>query len=409
MKFLQVDSLEQAREKLLAAAGESFAKTEWAEIEEADGRTLAEDIFCPEMIPDFRRSTVDGYAVRARDTQGAGESIPVFLRIAEEISIGKPALHELKSGECAYVPTGGMVPDGADAVVMVEYTELFDKEHAAVYSPVSPGRNVVQIGEDAEKGCLLLKKGTVLNAAAIGVLSSIGRQQVQVFCPWRLTIISTGDELAAPGGGKEACQVYDVNTYAISAMAKEQGLKVVRTCVLPDEEGQLEQALREALGSSDLVAVSGGSSQGKKDMTAQLIDRIASPGVWTHGLALKPGKPTIVGMDEPSGTLLVGLPGHPVAALMVFRLLVLWLKETLFGEARAPKLPAVMESNVPAAPGRATCQMVKLLQGEKGWTARPVFGKSGLMSTLTQADGYVMLEINQEGLKSGEQVYVELL
>lgn len=144
-------------------------------------------------------------------------------------------------------------------------------------------------------------------------------------------------------------------------------------------------------------------------MTAQIIDKIASPGVWTHGLALKPGKPTIVGMDEPTKTLLVGLPGHPVAAMMVFKMLVVWLKRTLHGEEEPIKIPAVMESNVPGAAGRAVCQMVKLVKGAEGYLARPVFGKSGLMSTLTQADGYVMLEINQEGLKTGETVYVELL
>lgn len=143
-------------------------------------------------------------------------------------------------------------------------------------------------------------------------------------------------------------------------------------------------------------------------MTAQIIDKIALPGVWTHGLALKPGKPTIVGMDESSETLLIGLPGHPVAAMMVFKLLVIWLKQNIFGEEKKKMIPAVMESNVPGAPGKATCQMVKLIQTDEGYLARPVFGKSGLMSTMTQADGYVMLEINQEGLQAGEKVYVEM-
>lgn len=409
MKFLKVDSLEQAREKLLQAVGDTFAKTEIINTKDAVGRCLAEDIFCPEMVPDFRRSTVDGYAVIAKDTQGAGESIPVFLDIVEEISIGTPAVHTLKSGECAYVPTGGMVPDGADAMVMVEYTELFDETSAAIYSPVSPGRNVVQIGEDAGKDSLLLKKGTVLNAGSIGVLASIGKAQIKVFKPWKITIISTGDELAAMGNEKKPCEVYDVNTYAIRALAQEQGMEIAETFVLRDDEKLLEETLRHALTASDIVAVSGGSSQGKKDMTALMIDKIASPGVWTHGLALKPGKPTIVGMDEPSNTLLIGLPGHPVAAMMVFKLLVIWLKRAVFGEKEAVKIPAVMESNVPGAPGRAACQMVKLIPGENGYIARPVFGKSGLMSTLTQADGYVMLEINQEGLRTGETVYVELL
>ena len=408
MKFLKVDSLEQAREKLLQAAGETFARTEEIETKDAWGRCLAEDIFCTEMVPDFRRSTVDGYAVKAKDTQGAGESIPVFLKIAEEISIGKPAVHTLKSGECAYVPTGGMVPDGADAMVMVEYTELFDDRNAAVYHAVSPGRNVVQIGEDAQKGSLLLKKGTVLNAAGIGVLASIGKSRVQVFRPWKQTIISTGDELAPLGGTKNACEVYDVNTYGIRALAQEAGLEITDTFVLQDDEELLEKTLRHALTTSDIVTVSGGSSQGKKDMTAQIIDKIALPGVWTHGLALKPGKPTIVGMDQASETLLIGLPGHPVAAMMVFKLLVIWLKQNIFGEEKKKLIPAVMESNVPGAPGKATCQMVKLIQTDEGYLARPVFGKSGLMSTLTQADGYVMLGINQEGLKTGERVYVEM-
>lgn len=409
MEFLKVDSLSQAREKLFKAAGEKLAQTEIVDTGDAVGRCLAEDIYCPEMVPDFRRSTVDGYAVIAKDTQGAGESIPVFLNIVEEISIGTPASHVIKSGECAYVPTGGMVPDGADAMVMVEYTELFDEECAAVYNAVSSGRNVVQIGEDAEKDSLLLKKGTVLNAGSIGVLASIGKAQVKVFKPWKLTIVSTGDELASMGSEKKPGEVYDVNTYAIRALAQEQGMEIAETFVLRDDEALLEETLRHALDTSDIVAVSGGSSQGKKDMTAQIIDKIAVPGVWTHGIALKPGKPTIVGMDEPSKTLLIGLPGHPVAAMMVFKLLVIWLKRTVFGEKETIKIPAVMESNVPGAPGRAACQMVKLIQGEQGYIARPVFGKSGLMSTLTQADGYVMLEINQEGLKTGETVYVELL
>lgn len=409
MQFLKVDTLEQAREKLVQAAGKVLVKKETISLRDAVGRTLAENIFCPEMVPDFRRSTVDGYAVIARDTQGAGESIPVFLDIVEEISIGKPAKKTLRSGECAYVPTGAMLPDGADAMVMVEYTELFDETSAAIYSAVAPGQSVVQIGEDAKKGNLLLAKGTVLDAKSIGVLASVGKNEIEVFQPWKLTIISTGDELIEPGKEKNPCEIYDVNTYAIYALAKEQGLEIVETFTLKDEEQLLENTLRHAMEQSDIVAVSGGSSQGKKDMTSMLIDRVASPGVWTHGLALKPGKPTIVGMDETSGTLFVGLPGHPVAAMMVFELLILWLKGNLFGEKEKLMVPAVMESNVPGAPGKSTCQMVKLLQKEDGYHAVPVFGKSGLMSTLTQADGYVMVDMNQEGISTGETVYVHLL
>ena len=409
MRFLQVDTISGARERLLQEVGDNFLKMETVKLSEAYGKCLAEDIYAEENIPDFRRATVDGYAVKASDTQGAGESVPVFLSVVDEISIGKPALREIKNGECAYVPTGGMIPDGADAMVMVEYTELFDKRDAAVYSSVSAGNGVVQIGEDAKKGELLLSRGTVLHSAQTGVLASLGKHTVKVYAPWHITIISTGDELAEVGEEKGRCQVYDINTHALYALAKEQGMTVDKAFSVKDEDEKIEQALKDALLRSDIVVISGGSSQGKKDMTADIIDKIAEPGVWTHGLALKPGKPTIVGMDKPSGTLLIGLPGHPVAAIMVFQLLLVWLQKNLRGEKEAPGVPAVLSSNIPGAAGRAVCQTVKLEKEENGYRAIPVFGKSGLMHTLTQADGYVLVEADKEGIRKGETVYVQLL
>lgn len=409
MRFLQVDTISGARERLLQEVGDNFLKMETVKLSEAYGKCLAEDIYADENIPDFRRATVDGYAVKASDTQGAGESVPVFLSVVDEISIGKPALREIKNGECAYVPTGGMIPDGADAMVMVEYTELFDKRDVAVYSSVSAGNGVVQIGEDAKKGELLLSRGTVLHSAQTGVLASLGKHTVKVYAPWHITIISTGDELAEVGEEKGRCQVYDINTHALYALAKEQGMTVDKAFSVKDEDEKIEQALKDALLCSDIVVISGGSSQGKKDMTADIIDKIAEPGVWTHGLALKPGKPTIVGMDKPSGTLIIGLPGHPVAAIMVFQLLLVWLQKNLRGEKEAPGVPAVLSSNIPGAAGRAVCQTVKLEKEENGYRAIPVFGKSGLMHTLTQADGYVLVEADKEGICKGETVYVQLL
>lgn len=409
MRFLQVDTISGARERLLQEVGDNFLKMETVKLSEAYGKCLAEDIYAEENIPDFRRATVDGYAVKASDTQGAGESVPVFLSVVDEISIGKPALREIKNGECAYVPTGGMIPDGADSMVMVEYTELFDKRDAAVYSSVSAGNGVVQIGEDAKKGELLLSRGTVLHSAQTGVLASLGKHTVKVYAPWHITIISTGDELAEVGEEKGRCQVYDINTHALYALAKEQGMTVDKAFSVKDEDEKIEQALKAALLCSDIVVISGGSSQGKKDMTADIIDKIAEPGVWTHGLALKPGKPTIVGMDKPSGTLLIGLPGHPVAAIMVFQLLLVWLQKNLRGEKETPGVPAVLSSNIPGAAGRAVCQTVKLEKEENGYRAIPVFGKSGLMHTLTQADGYVLVEADKEGIRKGETVYVQLL
>ena len=409
MKFLTVDTLEIAREKLLQHAFPTLTETVQVPLEWAAGRVLAVDIYSSEAIPDFRRSTVDGYAVKYVDTQGAGESIPVFLDIIEEIAIGSPAQKEIMSGQCAYVPTGGMVPDGADAMVMIEYTELLDSTMVAVYEAVSSGRGVVQVGEDARQEELLLTRGTMLTPKEIGVLASLGMAEITVYRPWNVTIISTGDELCRPGEEKGKCQIYDVNRYTVGVQAKHAGMDVVRGLTLKDEEAGLEQALRTAMAESDLVVLSGGSSQGKKDMTADLIEKVGNPGVWTHGIALKPGKPTIIGSDDETKTLFIGLPGHPVAAMMVFELLILWLQRQLQGQPEANPIPAKLESNIPAAAGRATCQMVKLLSVEDGYLARPIYGKSGLMSSLTQADGYVMLPVNQEGLQTGTTVYVNLL
>lgn len=409
MKFLTVDTLEIAREKLQEYASPALRKETEVALEKAEGCVLATDIVCSEPIPDFRRSTVDGYAVKSLDTQGAGESIPVFLEIIEEIAIGVEPEKTLLAGQCAYVPTGGAIPEGADAMVMIEYTELLDNTLVAIYESAAVGKGVVQIGEDAKQGTLLLTKGTLLSPKEIGVLASLGMEKVIVYQPWQVTIISTGDELRKPGEIKGKCQIYDVNTYTIGAQVKQAGMEIIRTMTLPDEEKVLEENIRKAMQDSDLVVLSGGSSQGKKDMTADLVEKVAQPGVWTHGLALKPGKPTILGSDEASQTLFVGLPGHPVAAMMVFELLVLWLQRNLQGQKEKLPVPAKLESNIPAAAGRATCQTVKLIAEENGYLARPVYGKSGLMSSLTQADGYVLLPVNQEGLQSGSTVYVNLL
>lgn len=409
MKLLRVDSLEQAREKLLKQITWDIKKTEVIPIEEAAGRVLSRDVKAEVPLPSFLRSTVDGYAVIAADTQGASDGVPVFLDIIEEIEIGKPAKKRVVSGTCSYVPTGGMIPEGADAVVMVEYCELFDQSCTAVYHALASGRNVVQIGEDVEKGETILPRGTRLAAAQIGALAGNGRRAVEVYRPLKVTILSTGDELVQAGGELGLAQVYDINTPALRQLAREIGFEEVKTQVLPDQEELLEKALRLGMEDSDLVVISGGSSQGKKDITAKLLDRLADPGVFTHGLALKPGKPTILAVDEPSQTILMGLPGHPAAALMVFRLLAKWLEQWRTGEADSLKIPASMQSNIPAAPGKDTCVMVELFPGDgEGYTARPVLGKSGLMRTLTKADGYVRIPMGKEGLKTGELVWVEL-
>ena len=406
MELLKVDTLEAARKKIKEAVGEQWIKSMTVALNDAVNCVLAEDIYGKINIPDFRRSMVDGYAVIAKDTMGAGETLPVFLKVIGDVGMGETAECVISPGTCAYVPTGGMIPDGADACVMVEYCEQFDLEEIAVYQATSVGRHVVDLGEDSKAGDLLFKKGTKLRPQEIGALSAEGFTEVKVFAPVKISIISTGDELVAPGGTLSKGQIYDINTSALQALAGKHGFEVVSTATVKDQYDLLKDAIIQAKENSDLVVVSGGSSKGKKDMTALLIDELAEPGVFTHGLALKPGKPTILGVDAKSDTLMVGLPGHPVAAMAVFEMLLVWLKRELTGEPEKGLVPAVLSGNVPGAPGRQTLLFVELEQTMDGYIAKPIFGKSGLMSTMTRADGYTTIEMLQEGLKSGEKVWV---
>lgn len=407
MKLLHVDTVKEAREKIIKAMEGTPLKTAAKSLLDAEGYVLAEDITAEENVPSFRRSTVDGYAVRSSDTAGAGESLPVFLKITGEVKMGEGAGTPVCPGTCVYVPTGGMIPDGADAVVMVEYCELFSESEAAVYKAAAPGANIVEAGDDMKAGEKALLRGTRLKPQSIGVLASLGITEVKVYCPFKISIISTGDELTSPSEKPGPGQVRDINTYSLYAQARKMHLEVSEYSVLKDDRDVLLKKVREAMQTSDIVTVSGGSSQGKKDETNSVIDELASEGAFTHGLALKPGKPTILGYDSPTRTLLMGLPGHPAAAMLVFELLTGWLWRALSGEREPFPVTAYISTNLPAAPGKLTCQLVHLEAGEGGeLLAVPVLGRSGLITTLTKADGYVLIEENKEGLKKGEQVAV---
>ena len=408
MEFLKVDSVEDARDKLLFSAKDWMPSSETLALSNACGRIAAEDICAPQDIPSFRRSTVDGYAVLSTDTAAAGESIPVLLTVKGQVQIGMPASLTIGHGECAEVPTGGMLPDGADAVAMAEYAESFGVSDVALYGGVASGENVVQTGEDAKAGAALLRRGRRILPQDVGALAAAGVTVVPIYIPPRLTILSTGDELISPEKVPNRGQVRDINTYALTALAVKSGYSVIGAAVLPDNENALENALRAAMETSDIVAVSGGSSKGAKDMTRAVIDRVSSPGVFTHGIAVKPGKPSILGYDSHSRTLLIGLPGHPVSAMMVFELLLGWLLREMTGSGQAPPIPARISSNVASSPGKLTCWPVALAWTGSEYRAEPVFGKSGLITTLTAADGYFIVNRDKEGLQSGQTVLVHL-
>jgi len=414
VKLLTVDTIEEARQKLLtcgiARHGLSFEKLE---TRQALGRILAADITAPENVPNFHRSTVDGYAVTSADTAGAGETLPVLLRLVGKVEMGKAAGLSLGRGECAYVPTGGMIPDGANAMVMVEHTEAFGDMaggtahgEIAVYHSVAVGSHVTRVGEDLVQGELLLRRGTKLRSQEIGALAAVGITQVPVYLPLRISIISSGDEIVDPTARPGPGEVRDINTPALEALAVESHYRVVGLQVIKDDERALEEAVREAMGKSDVVALSGGSSQGTKDLTYKVFSRVADPGVFTHGLAVKPGKPTILGYDKNTDTVLAGLPGHPVSALMVFRILFSWLARQLASMEEPRPIPAKITCNLASSPGRTCYQPVALRCDGGGYLAEPIFGKAGMISTLTKADGYIVIDLNKEGLKEGEPVQV---
>lgn len=406
MKLLNVTTLADARVQLKEIIEKLPRTIEERDLLSAEGCILAEDIFAPFQIPDFRRSVVDGYAVMASDTHGASSSIPVMLDVIEEVAIGEVPRLPVTHGTCSYVPTGGMIPDGANAMVMVEYCEPFDSAGIAVYQAVAEGSQIVLPGDDMKMGDRILEKGKLLRFQEIGALAAMGIQTVKVYRPFTATVISTGNELVPLTGSLSKGQVYDSNSYAVCASAEDAGMKVIKQILVPDDEELLKKTFRESMETSDFVITSGGSSQGKKDFTENLFNELSDHGVFVHGLALKPGKPTILAWDESSETVMIGLPGHPIAALIVFELLVVPLLHSR--RLEEPVVHARMNINMAASPGRETCVPVRLISSENGYLAEPILGRSGLWSILTRADGYILIHRDQEGLRAGDPVNVIL-
>lgn len=406
MELLKVDDLEEALSKLTREAEKITIETEECDIFHSFGRTLAEDIVSEENIPGFARSVMDGYAVRSQDVQGAGESIPGFLEIVGEVQMGNSADMEISAGQCVYVPTGAMLPKGSDAVVMEEYCEKSSDTKLAVYKSEAPGSNVAADDEDVKKGETVLLRGHRLKAQDMGLLAALGRNRIKVYKPLKVFIISTGDELLGPEEESIPGKVRDVNSYGIAGMAAKFGFEIAGIARVRDSRDELAGAVEDAKGKADIIVISGGSSKGRKDITAEIIDKAASSGIFTHGIAVKPGKPTILGVDIPSRSVIVGLPGHPVAALMLFDLIVggLWREKT--GQDRPVSVWAQINVNIPSSPGRKTFQLVNLISSGEENIAQPVLGKSGMIYTMSRADGYIIIYKNQEGLKKGQNVQV---
>ena len=383
-------------------------ETEIADLTAANGRVLAEDLGAPHDIPTFPRSSMDGYAVKARDTFGATENLPALLTVVGEIAMGDTPVVELKPGQTVKIWTGGMLPEGADAVVMIEHSHALDSETVELAKAVSPLENVIQPGDDIKSGVALLRRGMTLRPQDIGLLAGLGIAEVPVYRRLKAAVISSGDELISLGDPVTPGKVRDINTYTIGARLSALGVEPVYMGVVRDQYEALREAVDKALASCDLVLLSGGSSMGARDYTVKVFESFPGAQILVHGVAIKPGKPTIIG--KKGNQALWGLPGHAVSAMVIFSILVEPLINRLSGRIDSKThlitVKAALERNLESAPGQEDYIRVKLIRTENGLKARPVLGKSGLISTMVEADGLIRIPIEAEGLYQEDEVEV---
>ena len=409
-EFLEVVSSNELRQRL-----EGFRRlpSESISIDDAVGRYLAEDVLSPEDLPEHPRSTVDGYAVRANDTFGASDSLPALLRLTGSVEMGKQPETAVESGAAVQIPTGGFLPAGADAVVMVEYTDHLDSSHIEVSKPVTLRANVLDRGEDIRKGAPVLPCGRRMRPQEVGLLAAVGITKVRVFRRARVAVISTGDEIVEvvrkPGPG----QIRDANGHSVAALVRACGAEATRLPIVPDDEAALQHTIGNALEDYDVVVLSGGSSVGMRDLVVDVLARLPDIEILAHGVAIRPGKPAL--FARCNGKAMVDLPGHPVSALIVGQVFLAPLLHYIqgaplergpLGQRVAGRLATSMHSTI----GLEEYVRVRLVRnGEGECDVHPVFGKSSMLSTMGRADGLLVVPPESEGLTAGQRVEVILL
>ena len=379
---------------------------------DALGRVPAEPVAAPHALPGFARATVDGFAVRAADTYGASEGLPSYLDLIGEARMGHAPETEVRPGSAVAIATGAPLPPGADAVLKVEHTQSPTPELIEVLRPATPGEGMVRADEDAAPGAELARPGRPLRAQDLGMLAAAGLIDVHAYARPRVAIVSTGDELvpADDASGDRTAelpvgQVRDSSAPALAALVREAGGEPHFAGIVPDDRDALATKLSEGLRASDALVVSAGSSVGARDETAAAIASLGEPGIWCHGLSLKPGKPTL--LADVGGIPVIGLPGNPRSALVVFRLIGMPIVRMVGGCTEPPPEPSVMARltrDLPSAAGRLDVVQVRL----SGDDAEPLFGSSSLLSILTAADGYVLVPEAATGLGAGSEVQVML-
>jgi molybdopterin molybdotransferase len=376
-------------------------------------RVLALDICSPENLPRHPRSTMDGFAVRAADTFGASPSMPCYLEITGEVAMGQAAKGEVKKGKCFRIATGGLLPHGSDAVIMFEHTIPVDDKMIELIKSVGVGTNLIDRGEDIRKNHTALAKDHLLRPQDLGLLAGLGIGEVDVYRKPRVGVLSTGDEIVPWTQSPPLGKIRDINGITLSALASRCGAQVTDYGIVSDTEEIFFAGVQQAANKNDIVLFSGGSSVGMRDLGERVIERLGNPGILVHGVALKPGKPILIGLSN--NTAIFGLPGHPVSAMVCFELFVAPALRLLSGIPAStrplqPTIRAKLDRNINSAAGRLDLVRVQLQQQEdSSFRAVPVLGKSGSISTLSRAQGYFLIDTQSQGINKDTEVKVHLL
>lgn len=392
---------------------ENFHSLDSEKIPLAEGlnRVMFEDITAPEPLPPFARSTMDGFAVRARDTFGCSESEPAILKVVREIGMGETALTtHLEAGQACSIWTGGELPTRGDAVVMVEYTSRLDDQTIEIIRPVAPGENVIQCGEDYQQKAIVLQKGQQLRPQDLGVLAGLGITEFAVYRRPTVAIISTGDELVEIDQPLTPGKIRDINSTTLNALIHECGGVGIPLGIIRDSQENMHTACKRALDiPADMILLSGGSSVGQRDFTLKVLDGLEDTNLLAHGVSIKPGKPTILAQKD--NVALFGLPGHVGSAIVVFHLFVRPLIRKLMGlhGAGLQRIQAITAEQIPSTIGREDYVRVTITHDNGPLAiATPVYGKSGLLNPLVRATGLLVIDRDTEGLDKGEQSEVIL-
>ncbi len=408
-EFLDLQDPETALNQLLGSFPVNHMQSELVAVKVSLGRIVSRDVFSPEYSPGFPRSTVDGYAVKASDTYGASESMPVYLKLTGEITMGRQADINLSPGTTAIIHTGGMLPQNADAVVMFENSTTSRPGEVEILRAAAEGENVILTGEDVKPDDLIIPSGSLIRPQELGGMLAVGVKNIEVYKRPRIAVISSGDELVPPDIAPGPGQVRNINSYTIAALIQESGGIPIEYGIMPDKIDQMRSIMQKALFDCEMMIVTAGSSTSTRDLTAGIINDLGSPGILSHGINVRPGKPTIFAVCN--GKPIVGLPGNPVSALVIAKLFVVPVIEKLSGRNKqriVSQVSALLESNIPSQAGRTDYYPVVLSERGSDVFAEPVHYKSNLIFSLIRADGLACIPKDANGVPAGAKIKVIL-